>query len=112
LLWQICGFPRQGWERYEAKGKPCFSGGGEAPSFDEETYLPTFRKNRLARAEFERTARPAPRERRRVRKRSVVLKQPPLRERERRGALKNVTTKNRQFCQVKIKGIIFEVYDV
>ncbi len=41
-------------------------------------------------AAFKRTARRAPRERRRVRKRSVVLKQPPMRERVRPGAQKNI----------------------
>ena len=46
----------------------------------------TFAGQEQAAAAFERTARPAPRERRRVRKRSVVLKQPPVRERVRRGA--------------------------
>ena len=48
----------------------------------------TFAGQEQAAAAFERTARPAPRERRRVRKRSVVLKQPPMRERRRRGAQK------------------------
>ena len=48
----------------------------------------TFAGQEQAAAAFERTARPAPRERRRVRKRSVVLKQPPVRERVRRGAKK------------------------
>jgi len=48
----------------------------------------TFAGQERAACAFERTARRLPRERRRVRKRPVVLKQPPMREREQPGAQK------------------------
>ncbi len=50
-------------------------------------------KNRRTQAAFERTARWLRRERRRVRKRSAVLKQPPMRERQQPGAQKNYSTR-------------------
>ncbi len=79
---------RQGWERLCGAAKAAFfvPAAGARSARDHGA---GFTKTGLSRAAFERTARRLPRERRRVQKRSAVLKQPPVREREQPGARKN-----------------------